>query len=201
MSMSTIKMSNQEKAKNYRAIGRSLLKLHDQGQNLLLSKEITYEQFCNRSEFYQAKIMAYQVLEQACITLVSITEDKLEAEEVYSYKEVTWREFIGAFQKDNRYCGFSYNALVAMYHHHDDKACFHEEVFDLDVEYLTKHWNEYDSISDIVHAKIGENDIPVTEANIDSLRKYEMITPTLEQLRIYAEVIELPNDALLVQWY
>ena len=74
-------------------------------------------------------------------------------------------------------------------------------MFDLDVEYLTKHWNEYDSISDIVHAKIGENDIPVTEANIDSLRKYEMITPTLEQLRNYAEVLELPNDALLVQWY
>lgn len=116
-------------------------------------------------------------------------------------KEVTWRQFHTAFHLDGRYCTFSYNALVAMYHHLDDESFYNDKVLDLDVAYLTKYWNEYDSIDHITHAKIGEGDLQVNEDNIDSLREYEMIIPTLQQLRIHAEVLELPHGALMVNYY
>lgn len=192
-------MNNTERALFHLGVARDLLKLHDQGQNLLTSGKITYSQFIDRCEFYRVAIelqqsKAIQCDENATLRKLYITKPVA--------KEVSWREFLNVFHQDDRYCTFSYNALVAMYHFLEDEAFRNDELLDsVDVEYLTKYWNEYDSIDHITHAMIGENDIPVTVENIDSLREYEMITPTLSQLRIYAEVLELPRGALLVQYY
>ena len=197
--MSKDAMSDHEKAFHYRKMAKSFLKLHDEGQNLLISGKLTHKQFSERSEFYQLHIMKYKKLEEVHATKAEVSDRKENFSGV-TYNP-TWREFLNAFHKDGRYCTFSHKALVAIYVCLEEADWYGEEhhaPFILDVDYITKEWNEYDSIADVVHAHVEHEHSLVS---LENLRSYVMVTPTLEELRNRAEVLELRNGGLVLRYY
>ena len=197
--MDKCSMSDYEKAYNYRKMARSLLKLHDEGQNLLISGKLTYKQYSERSEFYQLNIMKYKKLEEV---------HRIKAEEAdrkENFKGVTynptWREFLNAFHKNGRHCTFSHKALVAIYVCLEEANWYGEEhhaPFILDVDYITQEWNEYDSIADVAHAHVEHEHSLVS---LENLRSYVMVSSNLEEFRLRAEVIELKDGGLVARYY
>ena len=196
-------MSNKEKCLSYRKIARAMLKLHDKGQNMLISGELTHKQFTERCDFYRANIERYKDLEEKHAHLSkreTMLAPYMDKDPVAYYDSVpTWREFLNSFHQDGRYCKFSQNALEALY------VCLEAEAWDgdentswsMEVEQIEKSWTEYECISQVMRAQVWDENQRVS---LETLRDYSMVTSTLEELRLRAIVLELANGSLLVQY-